>query len=109
MPAPDTQPAYTVQRLRGGFALVWREGASRRRRQLAAQDRQSAEAEARAIWENSDDSPWTVGRVMQGYLASIAEKPSHQRRSITVYSVGEALAQNKRCQCTYRPETSNAE
>lgn len=34
---------------------------------------------------------------------------AHQRRSITVYSVGEALAQNKRCQCTYRPETSNAE
>lgn len=77
---------YSVQRLRGGFALVWREADNngkqvRRRRQLAAQDRQSAEAEARKLWEAGDDgSPWTVERIMLGYLASIADKPSHKRR-----------------------------
>lgn len=76
--------AYSVQRLRGGFALVWWEGEGderiRRRRQLESEDRSSAEAEARRIWEDGDDSPWTVGRIMTGYLATITEKPSHGRR-----------------------------
>lgn len=73
-------PEYTVQRLRGGFALVWHEDGKRRRRQLTSQDRQSAEAEARRIWEAGDSSPWTVGRLMQAYLASISHKASHGRR-----------------------------
>lgn len=71
---------YTVQRFRGGYALVWRENGKRRRRTLYAQDRPGAEAEARRLWETGDDSPWTMGRLMTGYLASIAHKPSHQRR-----------------------------
>lgn len=72
---------YSVQRLRGGFALVFYENGKRRRRQLASEDRQSAEAEARKLWASGDDSsPWTVGRIMNGYVASIAEKPSHGRR-----------------------------
>jgi integrase len=72
---------YSVQRLRGGFALVWtKDDGKRGRRQLAATDRQSAEAEARRLWEDGDSSPWTVGRVMNGYLASIAHKPSYVRR-----------------------------
>lgn len=71
---------YSVQRLRGGFALVWNEHGRRRRRQLESSDRQSAEAEARCVWERSDDSPWTVGRCMTAYLATIAAKPSHGRR-----------------------------
>lgn len=78
---------YSVQRFRGGFALVWWEPEhdgpdaeqKRRRRQLASQDRASAESEARTIWEGADDSPWTVERVMTAYMASIAEKPSHTR------------------------------
>lgn len=76
---------YSVQRFRGGFALVWREppevnpDQKRHRRQLAAQDRPSAEAEARTIWEGADDSPWTVARVMTGYIGSIVHKPSHGR------------------------------
>lgn len=72
---------FTVQKFRGGFALVWHENGRRRRRQLASTDRQSAEAEARKLWSGADDrSPWTVGRIMSVYLASIAHKPSHQRR-----------------------------
>jgi len=76
---------YSVQRFRGGFALVQRfagqDGNPKRSRtQLQARDRQSAEAEARKLWENGDDSPWTVGRVMTGYLASIEAKSSHGRR-----------------------------
>ena len=77
---------YTVQRFRGGYAIVWWENdetgkPKRRRQQLCAQDRPSAEAEARIRWQTSDDSgEWTVGRIMKGYLASIADKTSHQRR-----------------------------
>lgn len=73
-------PEYSVQRFRGGFALVWHEGGTRRRRQLASLDRQSAEAEARKLWTAGDSSPWTVGRAMTAYLATITEKPSHSRR-----------------------------
>lgn len=78
-------PEYSVQRFRGGFAIVWWEGqatgdAKRRRRQLTATDRQSAEAEARRLWDGADQSPWTVSRIMTAYLAGIAEKPSYQRR-----------------------------
>lgn len=73
--------AYSVQRLRGGFALVYLRDGKRVRRKLDAQDRESAKAEARALWAGaSDGSPWTVGRVMIGYLATIADKPSHGRR-----------------------------
>lgn len=80
MSASDGFP-YTIQRFRGGFALVWRDEGKRRRRQLESEDRKSAEAEARAIWQNSDNSPWTVGRIMTGYLATIEAKPSHGRRA----------------------------
>ena len=80
-------PPYSVQRFRGGFALVWPKDPSkpiaasgnRGRRQLHAADRASAEAEARIIWTGADRSPWTVGRIMMGYIDSIAGKPSHQR------------------------------
>jgi len=83
MPAQSAE--YTVQKLRGGFAITWFDQddageRKRRRRQLTSQDRASAEAEARQLWEDGDDSPWTVGRVMTGYLASITDKPSHGRR-----------------------------
>lgn len=77
---------YSVQRFRGGYALVWKErdeaGAiTRRRRTLRSQDRPSAEAEARQLWQVGDErEPWTVGRIMIAYIASIVEKPSHKRR-----------------------------
>jgi integrase len=71
---------YTVQRFRGGYALVWHEQGKRRRRTLYAQDRPGAEAEARRVWQGSDSSPWTVDRLMTAYLGSITHKPSHQRR-----------------------------
>lgn len=81
---PNDDREYAVQRFRGGFALVWWEAEGekrkRRRHQLEALDRQSAEAEARRVWEDSDDSPWTVERIMKAYLASIVGKPSHSRR-----------------------------
>ncbi len=83
----DEQREYTVQKLRGGFAIVWWEWSEekqeeiRRRRQLTSQDRQSAKAEARKLWATGDDNtPWSVGRLMEGYLASIADKPSYGRR-----------------------------
>lgn len=76
MPEP-----YTVQRLRGSYAIVWRdEQGTRRRRRLYAEDRPGAEAEARRVWAGGDDSPWTVGRLVSGYITSITEKASHQRR-----------------------------
>lgn len=80
---PD-QPPYTVQRFRGGFALVWHEEGKRRRKQLHATDRQSAEAEAQAEWQGADSRPRTVGWVMAAYIESIAGKPAH-RRSIDAW------------------------
>ena len=71
---------YSIQRLRGGFALVYRHDGKRVRRQLFATDRQSAEAEARHLWAGADASPWTVARCMTGYLATITAKPSYKRR-----------------------------
>ena len=71
---------FTVQRFRGGFAMVWREDGNRKRRQLASQDRKSAEAEARQLWEAGDSAARTMGWIMSGYIASIAGKPSHSRR-----------------------------
>lgn len=83
MPGQSAEP-YTVQRFGKGFAIVWwedaGEGPKRRRIRLAAKDRQSAAAEARQRWNGGDDSPWTVGRCMTAYLASIAGKVSHSRR-----------------------------
>ena len=72
---------WSVQRFRGGFALVWHDRGKRRRRQLTSQDRTSAEAEAAALWEGADDSPWTVGRIMTAYLATMSGKPSQARRA----------------------------
>jgi len=85
MSEASSDDRHSVQRFRGGFALVWWDidntgQRKRHRRQLTAQDRQSAEAEARTIWEGSDESPWTVGRIMPAYLQSITAKPSHSRR-----------------------------
>ena len=74
---PDS---YSVQRLNGRFVLVAWIAGKRRRRQLYSTDRQSAEAEARKVWDASDRSPWTVGRVMTAYLATIEGKPSKGRR-----------------------------
>lgn len=71
---------YTVQRLRGGFAVVYRFEGKRVRRQLEATDRQSAEAEARKLWAGAERGAWTVGRIMAGYLETIAHKTSHGRR-----------------------------
>jgi integrase len=83
--AGNPTEAYSVQKFRGGFALVWWQHDAagerkRHRRQLESQDRKSAEAEARIIWEGADDRPWTVGRLMPAYLESIKGKPSHSRR-----------------------------
>lgn len=71
---------FTVQRFRGGFALVWYDHGTRRRRTLSAKDRQSAEAEARTIWRAAQGGAWTVGRCMSAYLETIAHKTSHTRR-----------------------------
>ena len=71
---------YTIQRLRGGFAIVFEREGKRVRRQLGSVDRQSAEAEARALWAGGQRGAWTVERVMTGYLLSIAHKTSHGRR-----------------------------
>lgn len=74
---------YTVQRFRGGFAIVWRDEAGKRhRRTLYAGDRQSALVEARNLWEAADDAPWTVGKIIESYIEHLAveDPPSLQRR-----------------------------
>lgn len=63
-------PEFTVQRLRGGYAVVWREDGKRRRFTLDATDRSSAEAEARAWWSRETDATQTVGGIVTDYIIS---------------------------------------
>ena len=60
---------FTVQRLRGGFAIVWRDHAGKRRRfTLEATDRPTAEAEARAWWKRNTGADGTVGAIVEAYI-----------------------------------------
>lgn len=76
-------PEYSVQRFRGGFAVVWRDEAGKRHRQsLVATDRIGAEAEARKRWQLGDNREWAVDAIMNAYLRSLddAGTPSANRR-----------------------------
>ena len=75
-------PEYSVQRLRGGYAIVWRENGKRRRFGLHATDRSSAEAEARVWWSRETDTARTVGGIMAEYIAAreLAEIASTPRQ-----------------------------
>ena len=60
---------YRIQRLRGGFAVVWTdEAGARHRYQLAARDRLGAEAEARRRIAAGRHSRWTVGALVTAYI-----------------------------------------
>lgn len=59
---------YAVQRYRGGYTIKWQDDAGKpHRRQLAASDKPSAEAEARSLWQQADTGPRTVGRLVEAY------------------------------------------
>ena len=63
------QPGFKIQRLRGGFAVVWHDADGKRhRRQLAARDRLGAEAEARRRIAAGRSSQWTVGALVAAYI-----------------------------------------
>lgn len=67
-------PEYTVQRLKGRYAIVYADTEGKRRRfRLTATDRLGAEVEARERWRAGDRSPWTVGRLMEAYMANREE------------------------------------
>jgi integrase len=60
---------YTVQRLRGGFAIVLRNECGRRHRfTLEATDRPTAEAEARGWWKRNTGAPRTVRELVEAYI-----------------------------------------
>lgn len=60
---------FSIQRLRGGFAVVWTDADGKRhRRQLAARDRLGAEAEARRRIAAGRSSHWTVGGLIGAYI-----------------------------------------
>lgn len=62
---------FTVQRLRGGYAIVWRDEHGKRRRYgLQATDRSTAEAEARQWWRKETDTARTVGGIVTDYIAA---------------------------------------
>lgn len=62
-------PEYTVQRFRGGYAIVHRDAEGKRhRRQLDATDKPTAEAEARSLWRRHTGASGTVGGIMAAYL-----------------------------------------
>ena len=60
---------YTVQRLRGGYAIVWRDEVGKRRRfTLEAADRTTAQAEARNWWKRNTGAASTVGGIVGAYI-----------------------------------------
>lgn len=62
---------YTVQRLRGGFAIVWRDKTGKRHRfTLEATDRPTAEAEARGWWKRNTGAVTNVGGIVEAYIDS---------------------------------------
>lgn len=62
---------FTVQRLRGGYAVVWRDEEGKRHRYgLTATDRSTAEAEARDWWSRETDTARTVGGIVPDYIAA---------------------------------------
>lgn len=76
-------PEYTVQRFGRGYALVIPRGGGKRHRiRLAAKDRSSAEAEARQVFGELRQEPWTVGRIVEEYIDARerAEIASTQRQ-----------------------------
>ncbi len=74
--------SYSVQKFRGGYAIVWYEDGKRHRSKLKAVDRPSAEAEARQEFEAADTTVWTTGQIVEGYISHLAKRnpPSLQRR-----------------------------
>jgi integrase len=76
-------PKYSVQKFRGGYAVVWRDDDGKRHREsLVASDRQGAEAEARQRWRLGDHGDSTVDAIMGAYLDALeaAATPSATRR-----------------------------
>lgn len=70
------QPAFSIQRLKGRWAVVFLdpETGARRRFRLHATDRLGAEIEARRRLDAGNRSPWTVGRILEAYLEDRAAK-----------------------------------
>ena len=62
--------AFTIQRLRGGWAVVIGRGKDRQRHKLAATDRIAAEAEARARIRAGQSGDWPVGRIVPAYISA---------------------------------------
>ena len=61
---------YSVQRFRGAYACVWRDANGKRHRiRLYASDRPGAEAEARRGWNKGHGAAWTVGGIVNAYIA----------------------------------------
>lgn len=62
---------YTIQRFRGGWAVVWRDAEGVRRRfSLSATTRIEAEIEARQRWRiGSAGGVWSLGRIVEAYMA----------------------------------------
>jgi integrase len=61
---------YSVQRFRGGYAIVYHDATGKRHRErLYAADRPSAEAEARQRWQLGAGEHRTVGSIVEAYIA----------------------------------------
>lgn len=75
---------YTLQRLRGKFAIVWWEEDGRRRHSLGTDDRASAEAAARSFWEKRSigGEVHTVGEAVALYLSAKRDMASIKRAQV---------------------------
>lgn len=82
-------PDITIGRLRGGFCVSWHEGGRRRRYQLAARDRKSAEAEARDVYlhHTARQTVLTVADIWANHVAALDGRPT----GVTMGYTGKAV------------------
>jgi integrase len=82
-------PEITIGRLRGGYCVVWHEGAKRRRHQLAARTREEAEREALDVFRRRETQPEgaTVAEIWESYRADLGDKPTAK----TMLYTGKAI------------------
>lgn len=87
---PDDRANISVQRFRGGFAVVWHDGSARRRRRLNAQTLKEAEAEAVDVWRaaTARRAVVTVADIWAAYRAEKDGRPTARTMRLEWRQVG---------------------
>lgn len=80
----------SVQRFRNGFAVVWHEGGTRRRRRLVAKTLKEAEAEAPDVWRRATTraAAATVADIWSAYIREKEGRPTARTMRLEWRQIG---------------------